>query len=253
MNTYTMDSIMATRLATYFHLLSLSARRSKGVYIFLVFWQYKGKRSLASTLGATRSHSRRCSRRLSTALVCSRWLGSSQGPLGVFQALAALTRWLKEMLSFDCYASSNAATDVIASKVALGLRVTCFRGIGMEFSGVQDCGYLELGKASATDFHPYDQTRVLLLCWQTADSNNLSGFRAFSDFLEEGSRSNVAIYQIEGTGFKPDNNSLKRELRFSILYSDPARLSEDEDVWMEVLTLALVFNGRPGPCQIRAR
>lgn len=70
----------------------------------------------------------------------------------------------KETISSNCYASSNAATDVIASKVALGLRVTCIRGLSMEYSAVHNYGYFELGITFATYLHPYDQVQVLLLC-----------------------------------------------------------------------------------------
>ena len=71
----------------------------------------------------------------------------------------------------------------------------------------------ELGKAFATSLHPYDQVHVLLLCWQTTDSDNLSALKALRDFLEQEFYYKVRIFEIEGTGLKPDHKSLANELR----------------------------------------
>ena len=108
------------------------------------------------------------------------------------------------------HASSDAATDMFVSQVASDLRVICFPGISMEFFGVHNYGYVELGKAFATNLHPYDQVHGLLLCWQTADSNNRSDLRAFRDFLGQELHFEIKIYRIEGTGFKPANIASKR-------------------------------------------
>ena len=61
----------------------------------------------------------------------------------------------KQILFYQCYAFSNAATDV-ASKGVSVLRVTLSRGVSMEYCGVHNCRYVELGKALLTDLHPYD-------------------------------------------------------------------------------------------------
>ena len=44
----------------------------------------------------------------------------------------------------NCYASSNAATDLSASEVTLVLKAICFHGISMELSGVTNHGFFEL-------------------------------------------------------------------------------------------------------------
>ena len=79
-----------------------------------------------------------------------------------------------------------------------------FRGTGMEFSGVQNYGYVELGITFARNLHPCDQVQILLLCGHNADSDNLTDYyKAFCDFIK------VTIYEIEGTGFKTNDDSLK--------------------------------------------
>lgn len=54
----------------------------------------------------------------------------------------ALRKW--RVLSPNCYASSNAATDMFASKVALELKAIRSQGISVKFSGVNNHGLIKL-------------------------------------------------------------------------------------------------------------
>lgn len=80
----------------------------------------------------------------------------------------------------------------------------------------------ELGKAFATNLHHYDHVYVLLLCWQTTDSDNLTALKALREFLEQEFHYTVKIFEIEGTGFKPDHKSLMRVLH-DITYASNER------------------------------
>ena len=84
---------------------------------------------------------------------------------------------------------------------------------------------IELGKAFATNSHPYKKVNVLLLCWKTADSNNYADCEIFKTFLGREFNYNVKVYQIEGTGAKPNIKSLASELHDLHRCSDEETLS----------------------------
>lgn len=84
---------------------------------------------------------------------------------------------------------------------------------------------IELGKAFSTSLHPYEKVNVLLLCWETADANNYADCQTFKDFLTQEYHFAVEIFQIGGTGLKPNKKTLMKTLHALAEDSDEQTLS----------------------------
>lgn len=59
----------------------------------------------------------------------------------------------------------------------------------------------ELNKAFATRIRPYDKVQVLLLYWETADSNNFQDLEVLKKFLESEYKYCCEIFKIPGTAY----------------------------------------------------